>query len=220
LTTEPQPTSPGFRLLKENRLRLLTDGAGAIEPDQRGYGLYAGDTRFICRLGLSVAGRRPRPGAGLDAATGPGQADRFELVSGRAGLRLWRDRALDGGLIEWLTLALTDPGSRTVTSRLTMGEARRPGDGPGPVPGACPVQAWAPAAPLHVVRSLLGRQPNAALGRLSLKRPGLPTTVGTMRISGLLVGSSQVDLEIRRTRRGFRIRTLGPDGPIRVTPSR
>jgi hypothetical protein len=110
LTTEPQPTSPGFRLLKENRLRLLTDGAGAIEPDQRGYGLYAGDTRFICRLGL--------------------------------------------------------------------------------------------------------------FGRLSLKRPGLPTAVGTMRISGLLVGSSQVDLEIRRTRRGFRVRTLGPDGPIRVTPSR
>jgi len=183
-----------------------------------------GSTRATPALSVAWTCRPPDADRGRAPASmpqrAPGQADRFELVSGRAGLRLWRDRALDGGLIEWLTLALTDPGSRTVTVRLTMGEARRPGDGPGPVPGACPVQAWASAAPLHVVRSLLGLQPNAALGRLSLKRPGLPTTVGTMRISGLLVGSSQVDLEIRRTRRGFRIRTFGPDGPIRVTPSR
>jgi glycogen debranching enzyme len=139
------------------------------------------------------------------------------LIAGglkRAGF----DAAALGIADRLLEAAAAMPASRL--PELVSGEARRPGDGPGPVPGACPVQAWASAAPLHVVRSLLGLQPNAALGRLSLKRPGLPTTVGTMRISGLLVGSSQVDLEIRRTRRGFRIRTFGPDGPIRVTPSR
>jgi glycogen debranching enzyme len=102
---------------------------------------------------------------------------------------------------------------------LISGDGRLPGLGPGPVARACPVQAWASAAPLHLVRSLLGLQPHAAFGRLILQRPALPTAVGAMRISGIRVGSAQLDLGISRTRRGIRVRRLGPDGPARVVVS-
>ena len=128
------------------------------------------------------------------------------------------DEAAQGIADRLLEAAGALPGDRL--PELISGDERRPGLGPGQVPGACPVQAWASAAPLHLIRSLLGLQPDAALGRLSLQRPALPTAVGTLRISGLRVGGTSLDLGISRTRRGIRVRTLGREGRVRVVVTR
>ena len=49
----------GVGVLKEGNLYLLTDPFGDIHPDSRGLGLYAGDTRILSCLVLTVDGLRP-----------------------------------------------------------------------------------------------------------------------------------------------------------------
>ena len=49
----------GVGVLKEGNLYLLTDPFGDIHPDSRGLGLYAGDTRILSCLVLTVDGQRP-----------------------------------------------------------------------------------------------------------------------------------------------------------------
>ena len=61
---------------------------------------------------------------------------------------------------------------------LISGAPRTPDDRPGLVPGACSIQAWASAAPLHLVRVLLGLEPAAARrGGSGSRRPSLPSAV-------------------------------------------
>jgi glycogen debranching enzyme len=110
--------------------------------------------------------------------------------------------------------ALAVPASRL--PELLSGEARVPGAGPGLVAGACPVQAWASAAPLHLVRSLLGLEPDARAARLVLRRPRLPGAVDRIRIRGLSVGARQLDLEVSRSRSGVRAAHIGGDPAIRL----
>jgi glycogen debranching enzyme len=122
LTIEGDPPGAGFRLLKAGRRRLLTDAAGAIRPDRRGHGLYAGDTRFLCRLELSIAGRRPkpvdRPGTRADA----GATDRIDLAPpGPAGFHLVRRRTLGTDMVEEISLASTSRGPRRAAIRLVVG---------------------------------------------------------------------------------------------------
>ncbi len=103
---------------------------------------------------------------------------------------------------------------------LISGEPRLAGRPPGSIERACRIQAWASAAPLHLVRSLLGLEPDAALGRLTLERPTLPSAVGLMRIEGLLVGPSRLDLEIRRMAGGLVVRPTTGGHPIQVVVRR
>ncbi len=72
--------------------------------------------------------------------------------------------------------------------------------GPVPYPGACAPQAWAAAAPLTMLRALLGIQPNAAEHRLTLERPMLPDGLTSLTVTGLRIGLARVDLQC--TRRG------------------
>ena len=111
--------SSGFRLLKDDRLRLLTDLAGQVEPDGRGFGLYAGDTRLACRLELRVDGRRPRARASAGTGIGPGVTDAIDLLAGGVRLRLERD--LGDGLAERLDLQVADGRPRMVAVRLVVG---------------------------------------------------------------------------------------------------
>jgi glycogen debranching enzyme len=110
--------------------------------------------------------------------------------------------------------ALAVPASRL--PELLSGEARVRGAGPGLVAGACPVQAWASAAPLHLVRSLLGLEPDARAARLVLRRPRLPGAVDRIRIRGLSVGARRLDLEVSRSRSGVRAAQIGGDPAIRL----
>jgi len=66
-----------------------------------------------------------------------------------------------------------------------------------PYPEACSPQAWAAAAPLALVRSMLGLEPDAAAGVLRL-RPHLPDGVEVLSLRGLRVGAATVDLRVTR----------------------
>lgn len=64
---------------------------------------------------------------------------------------------------------------------------------PVPYPTSCSPQAWASAAPLLLVRSFLGLEPDAP-GRTLTVRPALPPTWGKVALSDLRLGSATVDL--------------------------
>ncbi len=66
---------------------------------------------------------------------------------------------------------------------------------PVPYPASCSPQAWAAAAPLSVVRSLLGLEPDAVGGKLRL-RPRVPTQFGRVQVTGLPIGSATVDISV------------------------
>ena len=71
-------------------------------------------------------------------------------------------------------------------------------DGPPvPYPEACSPQAWAAAAPLALVQSMLSLEPDAAAGVLRL-RPHLPDGVELLSLRGLRVGAATVDLRVTR----------------------
>lgn len=65
-------------------------------------------------------------------------------------------------------------------------------------PVACSPQAWASAAPLLLIQSILGLRPDAPRGRLVVKNPRLPRTLRKLELRGLRVGSSLVDIGFKR----------------------
>jgi glycogen debranching enzyme len=121
----------------------------------------------------------------------------------RAGFDEGAQRIAD----ELLEAAALLPAGRL--PELISGARRTPDRGPELVPGACTIQAWASAAPLHLVRVLLGLEPAASARRLGLRRPHLPGAVDSLTLRGLAVGSERLDLEVRRSRRGVRARVIG-----------
>jgi glycogen debranching enzyme len=103
----------GTLVLKHDRLFLLSDAFGDLKTDERGLGLYTGDTRVLSRLELRIDGHRPlvlRTGTGAGYActiqmTNPDLArnplekgDRSEMLA-RQSLGIVRERRVsDGGL--------------------------------------------------------------------------------------------------------------------------
>ncbi|HEX5591432.1 MAG TPA: glycogen debranching N-terminal domain-containing protein [Candidatus Limnocylindrales bacterium] len=71
---------------------------------------------------------------------------------------------------------------------------------PVPYPVACSPQAWAAAAPLSLLQSMLGLRARASEGVLELDRPHLPSWLGKVTVSNLRVGSRTVDLLFHRWR--------------------
>jgi glycogen debranching enzyme len=67
---------------------------------------------------------------------------------------------------------------------------------PVPYPASCKPQAWASAAPLLVLRAMLGLEPDIPGGRLVLD-PVLPRDATHLAIDGIPLGSSRVGVEVR-----------------------
>jgi glycogen debranching enzyme len=88
---------------------------------------------------------------------------------------------------------------------------------PVPYPVACSPQAWAAAAPLLIIRSMLGLRARADEGVLELVRPHLPTWLGKLTVSNLRVGSASVDLLVHRWRGTTSAEVLRKDGDLEVT---
>lgn len=88
---------------------------------------------------------------------------------------------------------------------------------PVPYPVACSPQAWAAAAPLLIVRSMLGLRARADEHVLELVKPHLPTWLGKLTISGLRVGAASVDLLVHRWRGTTSAEVLRKDGDLEVT---
>ncbi|MGY1719120.1 glycogen debranching N-terminal domain-containing protein [Blastococcus sp. SYSU DS0552] len=78
---------------------------------------------------------------------------------------------------------------------LFCGFSRSEFDPPVPYPTSCSPQAWASAAPLLLVRALLGLEPDVPRRRLAL-RPRLPGSWGRLVVEGLDLGDArQVRIE-------------------------
>jgi glycogen debranching enzyme len=83
---------------------------------------------------------------------------------------------------------------------LFCGFDRDPSSVPVPYPVACSPQAWAAAAPLSLLATMLGMQPRATESMLVLDQPDLPAWLGRVTVRNLHVGSQTVDLLFHRWR--------------------
>lgn len=114
----PATDLSGVTVLKRGRVYLLTDACGDVLPDPHGLGLYVGDTRVLSCLALLVGGAPPSvlrsdPGGadrGLIVLTNPdlrtetSDPPSAERPLARRSLGIIRERRVDGGLHERLTL--------------------------------------------------------------------------------------------------------------------
>ena len=66
---------------------------------------------------------------------------------------------------------------------------------PVPYPASCSPQAWAAAAPLLIVRALLGLEPDVPGGTIALD-PVLPDGAATLRLVGLPLGGERVTIDV------------------------
>ncbi len=72
---------------------------------------------------------------------------------------------------------------------------------PAPVayPTSCSPQAWAAAAPIHLLRTLLRFDPSVPEGRLRIA-PALPDGFGSLRVTGLPLAGARLTVEVRHGR--------------------
>jgi Glycogen debranching enzyme len=83
-------------------------------------------------------------------------------------------------------------------------------------PVACSPQAWAAAAPLMLIRTMLGLHADASARQLTLDRPELPPDITKIVVRGLRVGAASVDLLLQRWRGLTSAEVLRKDGQLEV----
>lgn len=66
---------------------------------------------------------------------------------------------------------------------------------PVPYPTSCSPQAWAAAAPIHLIRTLLRFDPDLPRGELCVD-PALPASFAPLRVQGVALGQARIDLEV------------------------
>jgi glycogen debranching enzyme len=84
-------------------------------------------------------------------------------------------------------------------------------------PVACIPQAWAAAAPLLLLQTMLGVSADAPARALRIERPALPDWLGRVRLDGLRVGDASVTLAFDRHGPGTGFVLLGQRGTLNVT---
>jgi glycogen debranching enzyme len=100
---------------------------------------------------------------------------------------------------------------------LFCGFERGLADLPVPYPVACSPQAWAAAAPLSLLQTMLGMRADAAHDSLELDRPHLPSWLGKVTVHDLRVGERTVDLLFHRWRGNTTsAEVLRRDGPLEL----
>jgi glycogen debranching enzyme len=99
---------------------------------------------------------------------------------------------------------------------LFCGFPRRPGRGPTLYPVACSPQAWAAGAVFLILQACLGLTIRASESRIYLHYPTLPESIGQVRLKGLAVGNSSVDLELRRHAEAVSVNILRRFGDIEI----
>jgi glycogen debranching enzyme len=90
-------------------------------------------------------------------------------------------------------------------------------DVPVPFPVACSPQAWAAAAPLLLLRTMLGLRADAGSHSLELIRPHLPPWLARVTVRELSVGDATVDLLVHRWRGLTSAEVLRKSGNVDVT---
>jgi glycogen debranching enzyme len=84
-------------------------------------------------------------------------------------------------------------------------------------PVACIPQAWAAAAPLLLVESMLGISADAPGRALRVEQPTLRDWLGHLRLEGLRVGDASVSLGFGRVGAATALTLLGQRGKLSVT---
>lgn len=87
---------------------------------------------------------------------------------------------------------------------------------PVPYPVACRPQAWAAGTFPLMLQAILGLRPNAPADELFIVRPRLPYWLESVRVQGLRVGQSEVDLLYHRRGERTRVDVLAVRGPLKV----
>jgi glycogen debranching enzyme len=122
--------------------------------------------------------------------------------------------------IEHLFKALFEAASYMDLRRLPelfCGFRREKGRGPTLYPVACAPQAWASATPFTLLEAALGLEFDAQRGEIRLRNPRLPAFLNEVVLRGLQLGSSSVDLRVRRHGEEVSLEVLRTRGQIQVS---
>jgi glycogen debranching enzyme len=100
---------------------------------------------------------------------------------------------------------------------LFCGFPRQHGHGPTLYPVACSPQAWASATPFTLLEASLGLEFDPFAKEIRLCNPRLPAFLEEVTLRNLQLGSSRVDLRVRRHDGNVSLDTLRVEGGIRVS---
>jgi len=100
---------------------------------------------------------------------------------------------------------------------LFCGFRRQHGQGPTLYPVACSPQAWASATPFTLLEASLGLQFDPFKGEIRLCNPRLPAFLDEVVLHDLRLGTSSVDLRVRRHGNTVSLDTPRISGDIRVS---
>jgi len=89
--------------------------------------------------------------------------------------------------------------------------------GPTLYPVACAPQAWASATPFTLLEAALGLEFDAQRGEIRLRNPRLPAFLNEVILRELQLGSSSVDLRVRRHGDDVSLEVLRTRGQIQVS---
>jgi glycogen debranching enzyme len=132
-----------------------------------------------------------------------------------AGLARYGFRAETAQILEGMTAASTYVDLRRLPE-LFCGFERRPANGPTLYPVSCIPQAWASAAPLFVLQSMLGLSIDAREKRIVFDRPTMPASLDELTLGKLRIGDAWVDLALRRSGSKVLVEVLAREGEIDV----
>jgi glycogen debranching enzyme len=97
------------------------------------------------------------------------------------------------------------------------GFQRHSGQGPTLYPVACSPQAWASATPFTLLEASLGLEFDLSKGEIRLRNPCLPEFLDEVMLRDLRLGSSSVDLRVRRYNDTVLLDTPRISGDIQVS---
>jgi glycogen debranching enzyme len=100
---------------------------------------------------------------------------------------------------------------------LFCGFQRQHGHGPTLYPVACSPQAWAGATPFSLLEACLGLEFDPFKGEIRLRNPRLPEFLDEVVLHDLRLGTSSVDLRVRRHGENVSLDTPRISGDIRVS---
>jgi glycogen debranching enzyme len=100
---------------------------------------------------------------------------------------------------------------------LFCGFRREKGRGPTLYPVACAPQAWASATPFTLLEAALGLEFDARRGEIRLRNPRLPAFLNEVILRDLRLGSSSVDLRVRRHADDVSLEVMRTRGRIQVS---
>lgn len=100
---------------------------------------------------------------------------------------------------------------------LFCGFQRQRGQGPTLYPVACSPQAWASATPFSLVQASLGLEFEPRRGEICLRNPRMPAFLDEVTLRNLQLGSSSVDIKVRRHGEEVSLEMLRSQGHVQVS---